>query len=298
MNVVLDKVPRGACVCIVRLRSLGDCVLTTPAIRILKNARPDLRIGVVVEPRFRDVFEGNPAVDRIMIPELPEVRRFRPELCINLHGGGRSARLTVLSGARWRAGFADFRFPFVYNVKIPTAQQILGVTRKVHTAEHVASAMFYLGVERCDIPRAQLFADSGRSGAYAVLHPVASEPEKAWPAKSFLQVARHLKEELRLEPMFVGGPGDDLSAFREFTVMQSAPLKPLLRDAALFVGNDSGPAHMAAAFGLPVVVIFGPSDPIVWAPWQTPSEVLTGSPISEVTPAQVTSALERLRVHA
>ncbi len=298
MNAVLDKLPRGARVCIVRLRSLGDCILTTPAIRILKNARPDLHIGVVVEPRFRDVFEGNPAVDQILVPEVGAVRGFKPELCINLHGGRRSARLTGLSGASWRAGFADFRFPFVYNVKIPTAQQILGVTRKVHTAEHLASAMFYLGVKRCDIPRAQLFADGGRSGAYAVLHPVASKPEKAWPAKSFLEVARHLKEDLRLEPVFVGGPGDNLSAFREFTVLQSAPLKPLLRDAALFVGNDSGPAHMAAAFGLPVVVVFGPSDPIVWAPWQTPAEVLAGNPISEVTPAQVTGALERLRVHA
>ena len=59
--------------------------------------------------------------------------------------------------------------------------------------------------------------------------------------------------------------------------MAGAPLgeiKSLLRGAALFIGNDSGPAHMAAAFGVPVVVIFGSSDPVIWAPWRTASEVV------------------------
>ncbi len=281
-----------------RLRSLGDCVLTTPAIQILKDARPDLRISVVVETRFHDIFVPNPAIDEILQPSVSEVRAFKPDLCINLHGGARSAKLTAFSGARWRAGFANFRFPFVYNVKIPTAQQILRVARKVHTAEHVASAMFYLGAERREIPRARLFVNNvkrARPDAYAVLHPAASQPDKTWPAASFLKVARDLKD---LQPVFIGGPGEDLSAFQEFPVVQNAPLeqiKHLVRDAAMFVGNDSGPAHMAAAFGLPVVVIFGNSDPVVWAPWRTTAEVLTGNPISAVTPEQV---LERMRVHA
>jgi len=66
----------------------------------------------------------------------------------------------------------------------------------------------------------------------------------------------------------------------------------------LFAGNDSGPAHMAAAFGIPVVVVFGSSDPVVWGPWRTQAEVLTGDGIASVEVRQFLEALERLRVRA
>ena len=65
---VLESLPREGRAAIVRLRSLGDCVLTTPALEILKRARPDLRLAVMVEDRFRDIFEGNPDVDEILPP--------------------------------------------------------------------------------------------------------------------------------------------------------------------------------------------------------------------------------------
>ena len=83
----------------------------------------------------------------------------RADLVLNLHGGTRSMVLTALSRAKFRAGFAHHRYSFVYSHKIPTAQEILGVSRRVHTAEHLASAMFWLGVPQQEIPRAKLFAD-------------------------------------------------------------------------------------------------------------------------------------------
>jgi lipopolysaccharide heptosyltransferase III len=160
---VLACLPPGSRVAILRLRSLGDCVLTTPALGILKRFRPDLRVAVAVEDRFRAVFEDHPDIDGIVAAEVGAVRRFRPLLCLNLHGGTRSAWMTALSGARWRAGFGHFRHGFVYNVRIPRAQEILGVDRKVHTAEHLASAMFYLGAPRCEVGRAKLgAAQAGR----------------------------------------------------------------------------------------------------------------------------------------
>ena len=90
-------------------------------------------------------------------------------------------------------------------------------------------------------------------------------------------MAQHLKQS-GLEPVFIGGGGDDFSPFRAFRAVAGAPLseiKRLLAGASLFVGNDSGPAHMAAAFGVPAVVIFGASDPAIWGPWRTVSEVVT-----------------------
>jgi ADP-heptose:LPS heptosyltransferase len=300
---VLKRLAPGSRVAAIRLRSLGDCVLTTPALEILKRSRPDLRLAVVVEDRFRAVFEGNPDIETLLRPAWRELRGWRPELCLNLHGGSVSTRLTALSGARWRAGFQHYRGQFLYNVRIPRAQQILGEERKVHTAEHIASAMFYLGAERMEIPRAKLFAAALPAGrAYAVIHPVASEPDKTWHATGFLRAARYLKETLGLEPVFIAGPGEDLTVFREYRTVAGAPLgeiKSLLRGAALFLGNDSGPAHMAAAFGVPVVVVFGASDAAIWHPWRTASEVVQGTAgIASVGAPQVLDALERLRVPA
>lgn len=285
---------------IVRLRSLGDCVLTTPALEILKRFRSDLRLAVVVEDRFRSIFENNCDVDGLLPPEPLAVRRWRPALCLNLHGGSRSACMTALSGARYRAGFAHFRPNSLYNVRIPRAQQILNVERTVHTAEHLASAIFYLGAARVAIPRAKLAAGplpEGFSANYAVFHPAASAPEKTWRAEGFLAVAEHLKS-AGLEPVFIGGAGDDLSPFRNHRVMAGAPLaevKSVIGRASLFVGNDSGPAHLAAAFGAPCVVIFGASDPAIWGPWRTASEIVAApGGIGAVTVARVLEALTRL----
>jgi ADP-heptose:LPS heptosyltransferase len=299
---VLEGLPTNSRAAVIRLRSLGDCVLTTPALSILRTFRPDLRIAVMVEDRFRAVFEDNPDVDEILPPALGPLRRFRPALCLNLHGGTRSAWMTALCGARLRAGFGHFRLQFAYNVRMPRAQEILGVERTVHTAEHLASAIFYLGAPIAEIPRAKLVARGRPAGPpYAVLHAVAATPEKTWNAGGFLAVAGHLKQS-GLEPVFIGAAADDLAPFRSLRVLAGEPLgeiKRLMAGASLFIGNDSGPAHMAAAFGVPSVVIFGASDPAIWGPWRTPSEVVTApGGIASVTTVQVLAALARLRVAA
>jgi ADP-heptose:LPS heptosyltransferase len=292
---IVDRLAPDSRVAVIRLRSLGDCVLSTPAIRLLRNYRPDLKIAVVAEDRFAGIFE-NP-----LPPSVRSLRNFAPHLCLNLHGGTRSARLTLLSGARFRAGFDIFRPSWIYNTPIPTAQETLGVSRRVHTAEHAASAMFFLGVPVSGIPRACLPTPEGRSkhapqSRYAVIHPMAATPEKTWPADSFISVAGALD----LEPLFIGAAGEDLSPFRQWRTLSGAPLPELarlMRDASLFIGNDSGPAHVAAAFGIPVVVLFAPSDAEIWSPWRTASEVLkSDGPIGSIPVDAVIQAAERVRV--
>ncbi len=295
--------PVGAPVAVVRLRSLGDCILTTPALAILREGRPDLKVAVVVEDRFSPVFEGNPDVDALLPPRLNELRAWRPQLCLNLHGGNHSLALTLLSGARVRAGFGHFRGALAYHIRIPTAQQVLGVSRTTHTAEQLASAMFYLGAPRREIPRAKLFAQRPAAGPpYAVIHPMAQGVGKTWPTGRFLAVAEHLDRELGLEPVIIAGAGEDLGVFGRYRTRIGAPLgeiKSLMAGASLFVGNDSGPAHMAAAFGAPVVVIFGSSSPEVWAPWKTASEtIIARGPIESVSVEEVLAAIARLKVAA
>lgn len=300
MGSVLEGLPRAGRVAVIRLRSLGDCVLTTPALAILRRFRPDLRISVVVEPRFRAIFENNPDVDEILEPEFNALRRARPDLCLNLHGGRRSAWMALLSGARYRAGFGHYRQRYAYNVLIPRTQEILNVDRTVHTAEHLASAMFFLGAPVTEIPQARLVA-AEKVPPRAVIHPVAATPEKTWRADGFVEVARRLQA-ARADVLFIGARADDLSPFREFPTLSGAPLsdiKNLLASATIFVGNDSGPAHMAAAFGVPSVVLFGASNPAIWGPWRTSSEVVTApGGIAAIPLDQVLGALSRLRVAA
>jgi ADP-heptose:LPS heptosyltransferase len=296
---VLDQLPEGARVAVIRLRSLGDCVLTTPALAMLKSARPDLSIGVVAEERFRAVFDGNPAISQILPAAWSSVRQWNPALCVNLHGGTRSQWMIALSGAPWRAGFANHNTTLAYNIKIPRAQKILGVQRTVHTAEHMASAFIALGVPLQDVPRAQLFtAEQPVTARYAVLHPFASAPDKQWRAERFCEVARYL-DLWNIKPVFLAGPKDDAAPFKAHQVVQGSlhVAKALLSKATVFVGNDSGPAHVAAAFGVPSVVLFGPSNHAIWGPWQTESEIVVAPDgLKEVSVSRVIAALERLRM--
>ena len=267
---------------------MGDTVLATPALSLLKEARPDLRIFAVVERPWDRLLEGNPDVTGLIaleagagpaqrLKEVAEIRDLRAELCLNLHGGSTSAWLTALSGARRRAGFTHFRHGAVYNVKIPRAQQVLGRApgAPVHTAEHLASAMFYLGVPAGEIPPAKLFAaETPRAGAYAVMHIGAAYFTKQWPAERFVELARWLRRSQGLEPVILTGPGQGAlpAAMKEFDAFDNLSLgemMALLKGAQLFVGNDSGPAHVAAGFGVPCVVIFGSSNSLVWHPWRT-----------------------------
>ena len=294
MSYLLERLPSGSRIAVIRLRSLGDCVLTTPALTLLKTHRPDLRIGVVVEDPWRDIFEEF----EILPPRRSAIRGWHPDMVLNLHGGTRSMWLTATSGAQVRAGFAHHAYSFLYNAKIPRAQEILGDPRRVHTAEHLASAMFWMGVPRTEIPRAQLSADPvAIAGPYTVLHPFAATPDKTWPAERFLDVAEHLTN-----PVFLAGPNDDPTPFAKFRVFQNAPLaevKSIIAGAQLFIGNDSGPAHIAAAFGVPVVVLFGPSDPVNWAPWRTEGHVLTNPEgIDRIRVDEVIAAADALRVRA
>ena len=283
MENLLDRLPSGARIAVIRLRSLGDCVLTTPALTLLKQFRPDLRISVIVEPRFAGVFEGNPDVDQIRDGFT------RADLAINFHGAPRSMMLTL--GSRLRAGFGHHRGSFLYTHRIPRAQEIFGVERTVHTAEHMASAMFWMGVPVAEVPRARLFADPPPDlPPYAVIHPFASTPKRIWPPERFIEVARRLKG---LEPLFIAGPGEDASPFGEFRVWANQPLarvKSLISGASLFIGNNSGPAHIAAAFGVPAVLVFDYSDTLIWGPWRSEGDVLPG--LERVSVEDVMAAVE------
>lgn len=272
---------------------------------MLKEWRADLRISVVVEPQFQELLAGNPNIEELLTPgegrglgklsrRLLAARTIRArsfELCVNLHGGPTSLWLTRLSGARIKVAFAHFRSPGAYDLLIPDARQILG-TDSVHTAEHQAAAFFYLGLPRREIPRARLFVspqdreswETARADLdlkpgvdYAVIHPPALYATKAWAAGKFAQLGQWLERERKLAAVFSCGPNESAALdaversfggkIRRLEGSSLGKFAAALAEGRLFIGNDSGPAHMAAALARPSVIIFGSSSSRIWGPW-------------------------------
>jgi ADP-heptose:LPS heptosyltransferase len=299
---VLDDLPQGAEVLILRLRSLGDLVLETPAITALHLWRPDLRISVLAEPRFTAVFEGNPDLAEVIpsrtSPQTArELRARRFAAVFNQHGGPRSVLLTRASGAPLRIGWKGFQFSFLYNITVPGPEEVFG-RKTVHTVEHRLSQFYWTGLPRGPIPPLKIVPQPDATtsvsrmleqwrigrGSYAVLQPGAKVPAMRWPAAKFAAAARWLADNWGIPSIVNLGAGDAEIAtevrqvFRNCGVIADAlsvrELIALIAGAKLVVANDSGPAHLAAALQLPSVVIFSHTNPEKWKPWQAPHRIV------------------------
>jgi ADP-heptose:LPS heptosyltransferase len=294
----LDGLPRHSRVLVIRLRSMGDTVLLTPALKLLHGWRPDLEVSVLVEPPWDELLEGNPAIHSLLtlrskVATAWRIRRSGFAAVVNLHGGPTSAWLTRISGAHLRAGYAHFRSPSAYTLRVPTAQEILRRSGAVHTAEHVASCFLWLGVQADEIPAAQVFPSPavqehvagrlrafgiGSGEGYAVIHPTALYHTKRWKAAAFAEVSEYLENVYGLRSVYICAE----SEVRTLDSVERHAPRPLLRavnwpvrdlvalisGTRVFVGNDSGPAHVAAAARVPLVTIFGSSHSAVWGPWR------------------------------
>jgi ADP-heptose:LPS heptosyltransferase len=301
---ILPSLPQGAHVGILRLRSLGDMVMLTPALAALHAWRPDLRLTVVAEPAFAPVLEGNPAVREVLLHRsflttARELRRRQFPVLFNQHAGPTSALLSAASGSPVRVCWSGRQFSSVYNAWAPEPSVFFGA-RPVHTVEHRMTQFYWTGLPQSPIPAAQVFPQPGalatvaaklaargitQGQSYAVLHPGASDPRKRWRASGFAEVAQWLAREHNLRPVIRLGPGDAEIArhARQFgsdaVIFDAAALDlretiALISGAQLFLGNDSGPAHIAAAARRRVVVIFAATDPAIWRPWQAQHRVV------------------------
>jgi heptosyltransferase-3 len=301
---LLLNLPPNSRVLIIRLRSLGDLVLETPVVAALKAWRPDLRISMLVEPRFAAVFEGNPLIDEVILSAGPvatasQIRRRGFSAVFNQHGGPRSALLTGASGAPARIGWKDHQYSFLYNVQVPEAQEFYG-RPDVHAVEHRMSQFYWVGLPRGPIPPTELFVQAdarqsvtrklaangiGSDQAYAVLQPGARLSQMRWPVAKFAELAGWLRSKYGIASV-VNCSAQEVALAQEIrAAMQGSAavaddldvreLIALVSSARLFVGNDSGPAHIAAALHRPTVVIFSRTDPAQWRPLHSAGRVVS-----------------------
>jgi heptosyltransferase I len=237
-----------------------------------------------------------------------DARAARYDVAIDLQGAIRSAVLARWSGVRVVYGAAEPR-------ESPAS---LWYTRTVVTkGEHVveqtmsiaeAVAQRKLKVPRVEFPIDRLMEESTSQdlaedgvGEFAILNPGAGWGAKRWPAQRYGEVARALAKD-GLTCLVNCGPGEE-NLFEEVNAASGGAVRPakatitgliaLTRRARLFIGGDTGPIHLAAALQVPVVAIFGPTDPARNGPYGTRSIVLR-NPASPTTHARNTQPDEAM----
>ena len=282
----------------VRLRSIGDAVLATPSISALRRFLPDAQIDILVESWVAPVLAEHPHLSRVISLDgnsLPvrvriarEIRASGYDVVYNLHGGTTATLLTRASGARHRVGYASYQYAKLHNHQAPSSSQ-LWRQQKTHSVEQQLALLGWTGVPVTDRPSTQLAIPNLASAAVderirnaqlegrklALIHPAAAFATKQWSAANFAQVVEFLAK-LGFASIANVGPGqaillDDLqrNCSTQITTFDlSLPeVSALAARSDLFVGNDSGIAHIASAVGTPSVVIFGSSNIAHWRPW-------------------------------
>jgi len=285
-------------VLLVRLRSIGDSVLTTPSISSLRRFLPEAEIDILLEDWVAPVLAGHPALNRIVTLEgrsfgsrarvARELRANRYDVVYNLHGGTTATFLTRATGARHRIGYATYQYAQLHNHTAPSPQLLWG-QEKTHSAEQQLALLGWTGVPVTDRPPTNLaittdsldkvdrrLASAGlEAGNFVMIHPAAAFATKQWAAEKFARIVDLLAER-GIPSVAIAGPSEGV-LIDELTSHCSAQLvnfslslpevTALASRARLFIGNDSGIAHIAAAVNTPSVVIFGSSNIAHWRPW-------------------------------
>ena len=281
---------------IIRLGSLGDIIHAVPAAAAIRRAFPQAAIDWLVDVRHRDLLELVPVVDRriaidtssasSLVAAVVELRRARYDVALDLQGLLKSAVLARLSGASRVIGFpADLlreRGARVFYTE--TAGDVAP-----HVIDKNLSMLKAIGVRMPDVEfpledrqphvaaeaRARLGIAEGRR--FALINPGAAWPNKRWPPVYFAEVSRELAKRHDLRSLVLWGPGEAsiaeaVAGASDNTAVVSPPTTiadviSLTKATALMISGDTGPMHIAAASGTPLVGIFGPTDPQRNGPW-------------------------------
>ena len=360
---VLPGLRPGASILFIRLRSLGDILLSTPMYAALRAWRPDLQLSVLVEEPYQEVLLRNPDLNHLFsvpsenpsyqgggrgvsfgvpVPCSPDIplhllqrgirpfssaavlqrrmkdssggrafsllaarmatlRRIRLEgfdCCINLHGGSTSGLFTWLSRATYRIGLRNFRYPFCYNVRLELDSKG-SLQIKQHTVEYQMQWLHSLGLPESEISSLRVFPDPtvesraeaklrqqgiDRAASYCVIQPTSRFYTKEWTPRGFAETADYIGAQFGYRTVLTGGPGELEKLKRVADSCQDPPaildelsiseLIWVIKWAKLFIGNDSGPTHLAAALNVPIIVLFGSSDSQVWYPWKAQHQVV------------------------
>ena len=287
---------------------MGDIVHAMPTCEAIRRAYPKARLTWLVKREWAGLVERIEGVDRVWPVDstltgwLSQVSLLRAEhfdLVIDLQGLLRSAAIGWLSGSPLRVGFTNGRegSPWFYSKLVPVPSlEMHAVDRYLLVAKAVGAVAFGTPEFCFRIPQSdhdevdRLLSRSGVAPgtSWVAMNVSARWPTKRWPAESFAEVADRLQQEGYGLVVLIGGPGDrvEVAAVKgqmktpaiDLTGATTVGLLPaLLSKASLLITNDSGPMHIAAAVGAPIVALFGPTSALLTGPYGAGHSVLTGN---------------------
>lgn len=300
---------------LIKPSSLGDIVMALPALSALRRSFPEARITWLVRPEFAPLIEGHPHLDAIILFDrkrlgkawrhpgafgslvslVGQLRRSRFDAVVDLQGLFRSAALAWLSGCRqrfgpvWRREFAHH----FYTTTVPTRPEW------VHVIDYYMKILEAMGATDRNVefvlPGKPAAVEAARTllsrhdvdhARYAVLIPGSAQISKCWPAERFAALAEKLASDHGLSIVATGSGGES-PMIEQIASRASCPLVNLaggtslpelvevLRGARIVISNDTGPGHIAAALGRPLVMMFSWSNPLRVGPYNRP-ECLVG----------------------
>ena len=284
---------------LIQLRRIGDVLMTTPSIRLLRESFPEAELTFLTEAPSDQVLQNNPYLDEIIIYRkaktfnetisfLGNLRKSQFDCVIDFFGNPRSALMSRISGAPIRIGFG-FRgrsWAYTHPVKISSAVTYaaqdkaqllnpLGIYAKDFGLDFIAEEKDRIYAER-------LFEQVGieESDFVVSLSPVSRQLYKVWPAERFAEIADWLVQKYDAKILFLYGPGEEyfIDAVRKEMKKQTLPdydiptlteTLAILNRVDLHLGNDNGPRHFAVAGGTPTLTIFGRPWAANWTPHQS-----------------------------
>jgi len=276
-------------VLVFHLNQIGDLMFTLPALKVLREAYPQAHITSVLRPHLSGLLAQSGFVDEILNrPSAPlhaavgmglKLRHSKPDMAVGFSQSATMALAARLSGARHRVGYVDSELGqfLTHRIQvrgIPSPEKVMRLVRGLGLQPTKTD---YVGLVRLsaedEATGAKLAAECEGSGPLIALAPgeSAARPYKCWSTEGFQRVAAALLQD-GARVVVVGGPADaslgeeivaDLADRGHNLAGRTTPseLAALLERCDLLIGIDSGPMHVAAAMGRPVVGLFGPTDP-------------------------------------
>lgn len=296
---------------VIRLSSIGDIVHALPAVAALGESLPGAEIGWVVGSRFAELVDGNPFVRRVLrldalghrgpsadaVGGLASVRHFRPDVAVDFQGLMKSAALAWLSRAPRRVGFAgpwrrERLAGLLYTERVEAAGRKHVVEENLALVESLGAAPRPRACWKFPLPRDrdtenELDRRLAELGAekFIVINPGGGWTSKRWPPRQYVELIRAIESEGDFRVLVTGSPGEESWIRQIVTAVggKRAVYFPstliefiaLVRRARLLVGGDTGPLHLAAAVGTPIVAIYGPTRPERNGPFAPRDIVLT-----------------------
>ena len=276
---------------------VGDAIMALPALRAVRSHFPEAQITILARPLIAPLYKDQDVCDKTMLVDsatdlVSELRAQAFDMALLLQNAFEAAWLTWRAGIPERIGYArDGRgllltkaLPVPKHGEIPPHEQFyyLELLRRAGWLELFPhDSLISLHVPQENRRRAAEFLHS--SGVHsdrmciAVGAGASYGSAKCWPPDRFAELANRLQAQTDADVILFGTPGETLVSSAIASGMRQPPidltgktsiadLPALLSQCHLFIGNDSGAMHVAAAVGLPVVAVFGPTDPFGTAP--------------------------------